>query len=473
VDYSRVLLNVAGNAAAILVVLLLLRWIRQRSAPLSRLVAFGVVIRVVLGITLVAISYFQAPVLASMQLGEGFWAFALDGRSYYDLAANAVDHGIGSILGTFPSPFFLRVLAVWMAMCGVGPASAVLLNTVCYAISAALIVKAAALTPRTPVRGPAGVTVAVAALTISPALLIFSTQPLKDPLCTLLLVACITGGRLWWRAWDDESPLDGRSMLAGLLLLMAGVYGLAGIRAYAAAFVIVAVAIAGACSAVFKRSRGLAVSAGVHVAVIGLLWYVFMVGAGPYYEPYGAMVGLPSPIRPGTLDGLDRARAGFVETGGGTALETSGPEIRGLAAGTPELSQLDWLAAARIRVSRVARGLLVIFVPISLLQAASIVNFTGGRGLLFVTDVDTVVILMSIAAAVVVLRRAAPRLALAPSVVFAAALFVLTVAAVAYVVTNYGTLFRLRLLAFTPLWVLPAFLRPDGERHPSGDRNAG
>jgi hypothetical protein len=42
-------------------------------------------------------------------------------------------------------------------------------------------------------------------------------------------------------------------------------------------------------------------------------------------------------------------------------------------------------------------------------------------------------------------------------------LVVMTSLLMAYVVTNYGTLFRLRLLSVVPLWVLPlAVLRAEG-----------
>ena len=52
-----------------------------------------------------------------------------------------------------------------------------------------------------------------------------------------------------------------------------------------------------------------------------------------------------------------------------------------------------------------------------------------------------------------VLRRR--RQPLSPGVVFTAVFVVLSTAMLGYVVTNYGALFRLRLLAVTPLWMLP------------------
>ena len=101
----------------------------------------------------------------------------------------------------------------------------------------------------------------------------------------------------------------------------------------------------------------------------------------------------------------------------------------------------------------------MLFLPITLLRALSIVSFTGGRGLLLITDIDTLVIDLGIVASILLLLRTGLSRSSMPVAIFALALAVLTTLSMVYVVTNFGTLFRLRLLAVTPMWVLPAFVR--------------
>jgi hypothetical protein len=74
-----------------------------------------------------------------------------------------------------------------------------------------------------------------------------------------------------------------------------------------------------------------------------------------------------------------------------------------------------------------------------------------------VTDIDTLIVDAGLAAALYLLFLARRNPAL-PVMVFVVVLAALTTVALAYVVTNFGTLFRLRLLAVTPLWMLPALV---------------
>jgi hypothetical protein len=89
------------------------------------------------------------------------------------------------------------------------------------------------------------------------------------------------------------------------------------------------------------------------------------------------------------------------------------------------------------------------------------VSFTGGQGLLLITDLDTVVIDATIMATIWLFVVSARRNGISPPAVFVLVLTVLLGTTLAYVVTNYGTLFRLRLLATTALWMLPVMI-PSG-----------
>ncbi len=86
-------------------------------------------------------------------------------------------------------------------------------------------------------------------------------------------------------------------------------------------------------------------------------------------------------------------------------------------------------------------------------------DFTGGRGLLAITDADTLLMDLTIGAAIAVLvrRRSAIRGRL-PYVCFMATLGLAAALLMAYIVTNFGTLFRLRVMASVPLWLLPLAL---------------
>jgi hypothetical protein len=111
-------------------------------------------------------------------------------------------------------------------------------------------------------------------------------------------------------------------------------------------------------------------------------------------------------------------------------------------------------------------GLATIFVPISVVKALAWVDFAGGRGLLWITDVDTVLFDVFILSAVVLVvagrRRIGPN---APYVWFLACLGILVTVLLGFVVTNYGTLVRLRVMAAVPLWMLPlAVARSSGDR---------
>lgn len=101
-------------------------------------------------------------------------------------------------------------------------------------------------------------------------------------------------------------------------------------------------------------------------------------------------------------------------------------------------------------------GLGAVFVPVSLLRATGLVSFEGGGRFLLLTDIDTLYLDGAVAWCLAFVWRR--RAAITGGWTLAAVLLLLgTVGAVlvGYVVTNYGTLFRLRLLAVVPFWLLP------------------
>lgn len=112
------------------------------------------------------------------------------------------------------------------------------------------------------------------------------------------------------------------------------------------------------------------------------------------------------------------------------------------------ITRMDQIKAA-------VTGLAVVFLPLSIVEAVLGVDIPGGRGLLSIVDLDTIYLDVTIVAMVTLLwkrrRLIGNRM---PLVVFAAILAGATALLLGYVVTNFGTLWRLRPLATVPLWTL-------------------
>jgi hypothetical protein len=114
-----------------------------------------------------------------------------------------------------------------------------------------------------------------------------------------------------------------------------------------------------------------------------------------------------------------------------------------------------------------ATGLAAMFVPLSILKALSVVAFPGGRGLLLVADLDTVFLDLSLLAiGTLIVRKRAVMATPVSSLLFTLAVAGISTILLAYVVTNFGTLFRLRLLAAVPAWMAPVAFRS----RPTADR---
>jgi hypothetical protein len=102
-----------------------------------------------------------------------------------------------------------------------------------------------------------------------------------------------------------------------------------------------------------------------------------------------------------------------------------------------------------------ATGVAIVFVPLSIIRAVAQVPFSGGRGLLALIDLDTVY--MDVATVLVLVLLWKRRKSIGnrlPFVVFGLVLSATTALLLGYVVTNFGTLWRMRPLIEVPLWVL-------------------
>jgi hypothetical protein len=437
--------------ASVLCVLVAYRWTYRRSRLLAAIFACGIIGRALLGVTFFVISAFDLPIMESLQTGDGFWTLAIDARWYFDSAAAAA-RGLTTIGDVAPSPTYLRVFAAWLAISGISPASAVLFNLLCYVGIVIAIVSMC--------RSAIGSGIALAAITIDPAFLIFGTQALKDPFCLLALALTLAGVRIWC---DGLVPSDERQQLrlsVGLLSIAIGVYVVAGIRPYVAVFILAGLLATAVTSLIVCKGSARWRVGLAHAGMVVLMWGAFASGAGAYYPYYESLVerAVINPIVP-ILD-LDHARALFVSAGGATSFGGSASPPPVAAEGQNEVTgALDVDLGMDTRAMRLLHGLAVLFIPISLLRSMSVVTFSGGRGLLFITDIDTIVIDLTLAACIFVLAKTRPHPSMIPLLAFVAVLSLFTIVVLAYVVTNFGTLFRLRLIAVVAIWLLPALVR--------------
>jgi hypothetical protein len=429
------------------------RWADRQWRPLAAVLTLGIVIRAVTGAAFFAISYWNLPIFGGQHSGGGFWELAPDARNYFTLATASAS---GQSLSVhIPSPAFVGALGAWMRAAGPTPVSAVLFNLALYVASAVLII--ATFRPFADNISRRAAFVSVTALSGSPVLLMTSTQVLKDVFFCFLIVVVLVAARFLLRRNVDWPWAQAAGVLAASAC---AVYAMAGVRAYYPVLVWGGLALGLGMRLLTLAGGQMLRFAAQSAVVLGVLWMAFVFGSGPYYVEYAAIVrrtagidlpfsGLPEIIPEQTglsaaRSTVETARRGFVRSGGATNLAA---EERGHAG-------LDFSGTRAIAI-----GLAALFVPVTLLKALSVVSFSGGRGFLMVTDVDTLFVILGLVASLWVVFGSAGRWRHdLPFLGFVLSLALVTAVLMGYVVTNYGTLFRLRLMVATPIWLLPLLL---------------
>jgi SAM-dependent methyltransferase len=484
------------------------RWLRRRSVLCARVVVAGLLLRAAVMLFLFWTSYLNLPILRQLHSGDGFWKLAIDAGVYYDSALKAAHYGLDTVAPGSQSPAFVKVLGLWMRAVGSSPISGAYLNLALYVLLCVMVV--AAFRPTGKWRTDLPCAVMLATVSFSPVLVVYGSQPLKDTMFVFLIgVLCVA-------AYESLPPLTltggaPRSSIARALLLgtvfLAALYLIAGIRGYYAALAWSALALA---LFLFAWRRGFARFvryASVSILFLAAAWLTYMAGADlDYINPYATVVAKAwAFVKPATTDTretkvqpaapdaapsvltkIDGYRAGFVLTPGATNIRIKPKKSvkRASAPAAPQTSvepsplpadesesdsemsgppgtpgALVPTGGVKGRLSALAVGLGLIFVPVSVLKALSIVDFTGGRGLLAITDVDTLFMDATIVATIAFLVRRRPAVrGRLPYLCFAASLAAAAGLLMAYIVTNFGTLFRLRLMAAAPLWMLPLAL---------------
>jgi hypothetical protein len=448
----------------------------RRTTPLGRIVLAGAVVHGAAAAALFCISWFDLPILTRLHSGDGFWDLASDARDYYRIASVAATQGLNTIGNNVVSPLFFRVLAVWMALTGVHNAAPLLLNLAVYVGTCALIVHVAradappAGIERWPHTPDLAIAVPLVALSGAPLLLLIGTQIMKDMVFACAIAVTLLGIRSLLRRFGHDTSWRALPLAIAptMLWLWAGVYVLAGIRPYYGIFVGAALAITlGAFVVLSPRWRTVRVAA-LSVVTLLVVWLGVANGAAQYYPYYrdaakstldavtgrvfAPLLTVTSPVRapnwnpkaPVSTPNAQTMREGFLILRGDTTFgdQNSDPGNASRPA-----------RARQIGVETLV-GVAAIFVPITLLKAAHIVAIDGGRGLLFITDLDTLFLDATVIAVAWLLIR--ERRALGRDRVYLCVclvLFALVTLMIAYVVTNFGMLVRLRVIALVPLWM--------------------
>jgi hypothetical protein len=448
-------------------------WRLCRAQP--TIVIVGFLIRAFAAQALFWISYLRLPIARSLQLGNGFWFFAVDGPFYLKDAMKLVARGPAAILflgDEFPSRFFVQVLSLFVGAFGGVASVAILLNGAAYLLTCAIVMRLR--------RND----VVLAAIAFSPASILFSLQPLKDTLFMLLIVAMFAAFRRWeelWRAGGTRMQF-----LACAAAMLAVLYGLAGIRWYFAAIIWASSAIFCVLAALPARRRGWALATNALLFV--LLAQSVRLGALDIPPTYARLLNPMTAVqwRPAAAKRhIAAVRYGFESTPGATTITTGTaltppaptptpptPTQTTTQAPTPPTTTTTTTAptpppqpAEQTFLSRVTTGFAAMFLPRILAESLGIIRVGGGRGLWLFAEIDTIVFDLVLLYAIVYCTRSLRRgrAHMTPTItatfVLCVLVFVMTAAPMLYTVNNFGTLFRLRLMVYFLAALLPITLR--------------
>jgi hypothetical protein len=291
------------------------------------IIGAGFVARAILSQILFWVSYLRLPFGRSLQLGPGFWFFGVDSEYYFHDAIDLVHHPWAAVTlsEVYPSRFFIQVFTLIVGLFGPVPSVGILLNCAAYTGICFFIVRLGLREGK--IALPA--VFALAAVSFSPAGVLWSMQPLKDTfflfVTTLALAACFK----WYELWTSERS-GGRALALPLLAtaaaLVAAVWALSSMRWYfgLVLWLSCAMLFAGAVMASHRKT----VAAFANIALFLVLPQIVLASAS---------ADIPGPIRaaihwrtapttiialPGRATAMIRhARDGFDHTPGATTIQ--------------------------------------------------------------------------------------------------------------------------------------------------------
>ena len=439
------------------------RWIAGVSPRLGLLVAAGLGVRVAAALALFWISYLHLPILSSLQNGPGFWRMALDSQAYYRWAVYGAEQGLSTIPPGASSRTYVAALALWMSLTGTSVFSGVVLNLCCYVGTCALLIAVLRGLPARWFERTA--MVSVAALSASPMLLFVSTQVLKDSFFLFFAVLLNAGVWLLAAPMAERASSAWKRMALGVPAVVAAIVVTAGVRGYYPAIAVVACGFL--LISLILRSRR-------HYLVVALAAALSLVAgagalrlgseAGMAYFRVLTAIRTPADV----MKTLRGARGAFIVAGGATNVADGVGETGAIGAQRDTDSVAGVAAAMSI-------GVATMFVPLTLLQALSIVHVSGGGAMRALGDIDTVCFdIMMVATAVMTWRLRREVRGNTPYMIFSISLALMLTVLMAYIVTNVGTLVRLRLMLAVPFWTLtfafarlPRFVAGDAIEQPN------
>jgi hypothetical protein len=420
------------------------RWLRI-------VVAAGFLTRAIAGQALFWISWARLPIARSMQPGDGLWFFALDAQTYFTNAVAGATGGLWAII-TFnravPSVMYVKTLAIAVWLFGRVTSVALLINLFCYLGAIWIIV---AWSRREP-RARAAAAVAITAISVSPAFLLWSLQPLKDSFFQFLYVAFIACCAEWQRASLATRRPPKRIGTGAILIVL--FFALAGTRWYFAVALLGAVTIFVFLTAFRTPARRLAAVA-VALIVMLVLSQALVGGAGPWLpEPIAAaltprtfveaMKKLPASL----LETVESNRSALDSAGGATVIRV-GKRLQ------PSGPQPLPVSTSASRITRLLTGIVAIFLPRSVGEWLGLIEIGGGRGMLWFTDIDTLIFDVALLFAAWLLM-AGFRVAYRDPLTWLILMLTLMVGVpLAYSVSNFGTLFRYRDIVYLGCLLAP------------------
>jgi hypothetical protein len=402
----------------------------------SLIIAAGFLIRALGGQALFWISWLRLPFARSLQLGNGLWVFAIDGQWYLGFARQLIRLGpraIAAMTTFYPSHLFLQLLTIFTAAFGVVASTAILFNCLAYLATCALILRFRS--TRTDF--------ALAAMAFGPSTILWALQPLKDTFFDLLIVAMAAALFRWQAQWRGDIAPKWTSLLATAAAMLFVMYEMAGTRWYFATFVCF-------LSVIFfvmtRRSRNALIAGAILFLV---MTQVLRIGGEDDIPPsvrrfLDPRPSVSEPYKPAEVTHFVAvSRHGFETTPGATTI-----------------------VPARPSEPPVAVGLTAMFVPRTLAQTLGLMHIGGGRGFWFVAEIDTLVFDAVIFLAIFLCLRGRQT----PLSILLALLFFLTAGTMAYTVTNFGTLFRLRQMVYVIAAIAPLTVRRRHEPAPDESR---
>jgi hypothetical protein len=456
--------SVALHAAAIAAIVIGLfracRFVYRRSRVAGLMFTAGLLVRAIAAAFFLVVSYYELPLMRGLQLGNGFWTLAPDAEEYYRLGSLVAAHWQDTIVSGYIAP-----LALWMRVVGVNPVSPVLFNLVMYSLAVVIFVWAF---------GQGGTRAAqhalhlgVAAFSVSPMFVYAAVFGLKDVYFVTLVVAFgVAYVTLIGSAGARETSRTTLLAVAGAALALGLI---AATRTYFAIILwaTIAVTYAGCVVAGVPSRRRFALQA---AAVLPLLALVIVGGAEDKYPSFvgrllgsvpGAVIERRVPMARAGLDELDRRRRAIDRYGGNSMLSRDGASRDSASrdGASPDGASRDDAS----RAERLAVGLGAVFVPSAILSRLAGVSLQIGTSARLVADADTVVFdaMTVVMLWLLIVNR---RQINVPPLLFGLTLTVLVALPLAYVMTNYGTLIRLRLLVAAPIWLLGLALAPGFSR---------